>query len=137
MMSNIGGVQTHNVLHNFCTLRKKISQQVRSLKVKCFFTCMSSGVTLITFFSLLMVGHFTPMGINSNDLLSPPMWGTSSHFLATNGGSLQVTLIFLALMGIISSDFFFHSNGGLLQRIFHFQVKSFDFSPFLVVRVII
>jgi hypothetical protein len=35
---------------------------------------MSSGVTLITFFSLPMVGHFTPMGINSSDFFHP-QWG--------------------------------------------------------------
>jgi hypothetical protein len=88
---------------------------------------MSSGVTLITFFSLLMVGHFTPMGINSNDLLSPPMWGTSSHFLATNGGSLQVTFFFsfLPVMGIIASDFFFSLQWGVASEDFSLPSQKF------------
>jgi hypothetical protein len=67
---------------------------------------MSNGVTLITLFSLLMVGHFIPMGINLNDFFSPPMGGISNHFfLATNGGSLQMT-------------FFSTTNGGSFQVIF-------------------
>jgi hypothetical protein len=56
---------------------------------------MSSGVTLITFFSLLMVGHFTPMGINSSDHFSSPM------------GALQGILFFHHQWGVTSSEFFF------------------------------
>ncbi len=66
--------------------------EVKSLKWSFF---MSSGVTLITFFSLLMVGHFTPMGINSSDHFSSPM------------GALQGILFFHHQWGVTSSEFFF------------------------------
>jgi hypothetical protein len=71
---------------------------------------MSSGVTLITLFSLPMVGHFNPMGINSSDIFSPPMGGTSSLFvLAINGGSFRMTFFSLQ-WGVASKDFLFPSH---------------------------
>jgi len=75
---------------------------------------MSNRVTLVTFFSLLMVGHFTPMGINSNDLFS-------SHFFfpTTNGGSFQV-ICFLA------------TNGESLQVIFLFTPMGGHFKGFFI-----
>jgi hypothetical protein len=72
--------------------------EMKSLKWIFF---MFSGVTLITFFSLLMVGHFTPMGINSNDFFQP-QWG-----------KLQV-FFFCHQWGVTSNDFFFTSNEGSL-----------------------
>jgi hypothetical protein len=50
---------------------------------------MFSRVTLITFFSLPMVAHFTPMGIISNDFFSPPIGGTSSFFSPPMAGHFK------------------------------------------------
>jgi hypothetical protein len=113
-----------------CEKENFVASQVP--KVKCFFHnplkwshlseffFMSSGVTLITFFSVPMVGHFIPMGINWSEFFSPPMGGTSSHFsfLPPTRGHLKWL--------------FFHSNGGLFQKIFHSQ--GFYFFTFLVHR---
>jgi hypothetical protein len=60
-----------------------------------------------------MVGHFTPMGINSSDLFQVIFLSTTNgglfqviFFWATNGGSLQV--IFFSLQwGVTSKDFSF------------------------------
>jgi hypothetical protein len=82
---------------------------------------MFSEVTLVTFFSLLTVGHFTPMGINSSDLFSSHFsfhhqWG---HFKWVFFGPLMADhfkwLFFFTPMGVASKDFscprvlFFHS----------------------------
>jgi hypothetical protein len=100
---------------------------------------MSSGVTLITLFSLLMVGHFTPMGINSSDRFSHPMGGTSNLvFFIANRGSLQMKFIFATNGGSCQVIFFFHSMKGHFKGFFIpkgfifslFYFIGFDFSPF-------
>ncbi len=116
-------------------VKKKIHNS--SPQVKCFFTTLGSlkwmfltfsGVTLITFFSLLMEGHFkwifffTPNGDQFKQF-----------FFTPNGGSLQVTFFSPPMGGHFKWFFFvFHFNGGSFQRIFHSQ--GFYFFTFLVHR---
>jgi hypothetical protein len=84
--------------------RSNVFSQLVEVKSFKWIFFMSSGVTLITFFSLLTMGHFTPMGINSSDFFSPPM------------RALQVILFFHHQQGGVTlNDFFFATNGGLLQ----------------------
>ncbi len=107
-------------------MRNKISQQIKSFQVKCFFitrffTYMSNGITLITLFSLSMMGHFNPMGINSSDIFSLPMGAM---------GALQVFFFFWPPMGVTSNDFFFIPMGGCFKGFFISKSQVLTFPPF-------
>jgi hypothetical protein len=84
------------------------SQPLEEKSVKwIFFT--SSGVILITFFSLPMVGHFTLMGSHFKSFFSsPPMGG---HFK---------WLFFLPLMGDRFKWLFFSFQWGVISKNFSF-----------------
>jgi hypothetical protein len=99
-------------------LRWNVFSQALEVKSFKWIVFMFSEVTLITFISLRMVGHFTPMGINSSDFFSTSNGGHFKSFFSTTNGGLFQMIFFLRLMGVHFTWIFFSLQWGFASKDF-------------------